>query len=307
MMFLRSFVLRLSLLFIGASFLVQADTKAMPNWPDLNAIVAGRLSESELPRVISSFQRNSPLILTHGGKTIVEWVAAHGKQQLAADVASYFLDRGSFQAIAAGPAWILQRDPRVPVIRFYHPGQDFWGQLFSNYSQHRVTLPAGTIPGTPMTLSRSLTFTTSEHAFQAMKILFVTQDENHADIQRIVASTNPDDAKTIASPYNSAAVSRGWHNAVKNNVMIFILEQKVAQNPMVRLALQMTGKAVLLENTVAHDDKEWGIGTNGDGKNMLGIDLMSIRDHLLTSTVVPVSVVPASVQVPADKGFCCIQ
>ena len=53
---------------------------------------------------------------------------------------------------------------------------------------------------------------------------------------------------------------------------------KFTQHPRLRELLLFTGDALLIEHTV--NDRYWGDGGDGSGKNMLGQVLMSVREQL---------------------------
>ena len=59
------------------------------------------------------------------------------------------------------------------------------------------------------------------------------------------------------------------------------LYAKFSQNSELKNILLKTGSESIVENTSS--DYYWGCGTNGSGKNMLGIILMEIRDKLKCS------------------------
>lgn len=146
-------------------------------------------------------------------------------------------------------------------VRFYHPKQDYYGQWFSNFSQHQVIYGGDK-------------FSTSEHAFQAQKIVFKTNGKNQ-DYYKILNSNDPDEAKKVARQY----FTQGWDFA-KIDVMLNILRAKFKQNSDCAQMLKSTGDRPLLEHTVTSNDKEWGIGAKGTGKNLLGILLMIVRSEI---------------------------
>lgn len=65
---------------------------------------------------------------------------------------------------------------------------------------------------------------------------------------------------------------------VKELIMWEGLNLKFDQNPQLAKLLLETGQSKLVEHT--DRDKFWGDGGNGSGKNILGIQLMRIRDNL---------------------------
>ncbi len=140
-------------------------------------------------------------------------------------------------------------------ILFYKTG-DAYG-CFANFSRHGITLDGEYWP-------------TTEHYFQAQKF----------------AGTEHEDAIRCAkTPKNAAMMGRDrkrplradWEE-VKDDVMRRAVRTKVAQHANVRETLLGTGDAEIIEDT--SDDHYWGCGTRGDGKNMLGIILVEVREEL---------------------------
>ncbi len=60
--------------------------------------------------------------------------------------------------------------------------------------------------------------------------------------------------------------------------MLEAVRAKFTQHPDLKELLLSTGDAMLEEN--APKDEEWGIGSNGRGKNKLGKILMRVRQEL---------------------------
>lgn len=83
-----------------------------------------------------------------------------------------------------------------------------------------------------------------------------------------------DDAIDYSKRNNFTARS-DW-DAVKDDVMRFVVYQKFSQHKKLRDLLLSTGDAYLIE--ASPRDNYWG--TNGSGKNMLGIILMETRNLL---------------------------
>jgi ribA/ribD-fused uncharacterized protein len=140
-------------------------------------------------------------------------------------------------------------------IRFYST-KDAYGE-FSNFSNHPFKLDGVEWP-------------TSEHYFQAQKF------ENEEYREKI---------RTTASPMIAARLGRSrretlrsdWEE-VKDEVMLRALKAKFGAYPQLKTLLLGTGKEELVEQT--SNDYYWGCGTDGSGKNMLGILLMRLRDEL---------------------------
>jgi hypothetical protein len=65
---------------------------------------------------------------------------------------------------------------------------------------------------------------------------------------------------------------------VKEDVMREALRAKFAQYPALRELLLTTGDAELIESTA--NDRYWGDGGDGTGRNRLGVLLMELRTEL---------------------------
>jgi ribA/ribD-fused uncharacterized protein len=111
---------------------------------------------------------------------------------------------------------------------------------------------------------------TTEHYFQAMKFV----GSEHVELIR-----------KCASPATAARMGRSrkrplradWER-VKDDVMRLAVWQKFLQHPAIAALLLATGDAKLVEKTTR--DTYWGCGTRGDGKNMLGVILVEVRQRL---------------------------
>ena len=143
------------------------------------------------------------------------------------------------------------RDP----VRFYSTRGPHGA--FSNFSRHPVTVGGKAWP-------------TTEHYFQAQKF----------------AGTGHEEAVRLAATPSAAAGMgrdrkrplRGDWEAVKDDVMRTALRAKLAQHADVRDLLLSTGDAELVEHTT--NDRYWGDGGDGTGRNMLGRLLMELRAEL---------------------------
>lgn len=111
---------------------------------------------------------------------------------------------------------------------------------------------------------------TSEHYFQAQKF-FGTEYE---EIIRLL--DNPMKAAEMGRNRN-LPLREDWEQ-VKDDIMRKAVYAKFSQNSELKSILLRTGSESIVENTSS--DYYWGCGTNGSGKNMLGIILMEIRDKL---------------------------
>lgn len=141
-------------------------------------------------------------------------------------------------------------------IMFYRTSDEYGG--FSNFSNHSIYLD-----GTK--------WRTVEHYFQAKKF----QDD------RLMFKI-----QMVKSPWEAAKLGRDRKNplrpdweSIKDTVMSRAVEAKFRQNKDVKELLLSTGNALIVEHTF--NDSYWGDGGDGEGKNKLGLILMSLRSQLL--------------------------
>ena len=111
---------------------------------------------------------------------------------------------------------------------------------------------------------------TSEHYFQALKFYGTV----YVEIIRLL--DNPMKAAKMGRNRN-LPLREDWEE-VKDDVMRKAVYAKFSQNIELKNILLDTDSEYIVENT--SNDYYWGCGTNGSGKNMLGIILMEIRDKL---------------------------
>jgi len=141
------------------------------------------------------------------------------------------------------------------TIRFYQVNAPFG--CFSNFSAQPVELASRVWP-------------TTEHYFQA---------------QKFAGTAHEDEVRRAKSPMLAARMGRSrqrplrrdWEQ-VKDSVMRAAVEAKVRQHADVRAALLGTGEEPLVEDTT--NDRYWGCGTDGTGRNRLGQILMEVRAAL---------------------------
>lgn len=114
---------------------------------------------------------------------------------------------------------------------------------------------------------------TSEHYFQAQKFCGTEYEET------IRLLDNPMKAAEMGRNRN-LPLREDWEQ-VRDNIMRKAVYAKFSQNSELKNILLKTGSESIVENTSS--DYYWGCGTNGSGKNMLGIILMEIRDELKCS------------------------
>lgn len=114
-------------------------------------------------------------------------------------------------------------------------------------------------------------FATSEHAYQAAK----ARDEPEL-YEQIADSTEPDESKRLG---RKASLPADWDER-KRYLMLEIVTAKFSQNPEYREKLLATGDQTIVELN-SWGDTYWGAkSSTGEGKNMLGRILMSVRSSL---------------------------
>lgn len=146
----------------------------------------------------------------------------------------------------------LNKETKTAVY-FFTPAFD----ALNNFSAHQVKL-------------RGRCFPTAEHAYQWRKFSAVEPDI----AEKILNAGSPEDAQRVAHQHK-LKMSRDWHDK-KVAVMEEILYAKLAQHETVRDALKRSGNRKIIENSPI--DAFWGAGSKGNGKNMMGILWMKIRD-----------------------------
>jgi ribA/ribD-fused uncharacterized protein len=112
---------------------------------------------------------------------------------------------------------------------------------------------------------------TSEHYFQAQK--FPDSPEYQ---ERIRTTPSPMVAARLGRS-RSVPIRKDWESA-KDDIMREAVRMKFSQNADMLKLLLSTGDALLVEHT--KNDRYWGDGGDGRGRNMLGKILMEIRDEL---------------------------
>eukprot|EP00003_Mantamonas_plastica_P022828 TRINITY_DN3953_c1_g1_i1.p1 TRINITY_DN3953_c1_g1~~TRINITY_DN3953_c1_g1_i1.p1 ORF type:complete len:174 (-),score=61.21 TRINITY_DN3953_c1_g1_i1:29-514(-) len=142
------------------------------------------------------------------------------------------------------------------VINFYRERDEF-GE-FSNFAKYPITIDDQEWP-------------TTEHYFQAMKF---PESTEYQELMRTTKSCS--DVKKMGQSRNHK-LREDWEE-VKDDIMFDCCLVKFTQYPQLKKLLKSTGEAKLVEHT--RNDKYWGDGGDGSGKNMLGITLMKVRDAL---------------------------
>lgn len=141
------------------------------------------------------------------------------------------------------------------LIRFYETDKAYG--CFSNFSRHSVNLDG-------------VLWTTSEHFFQAAKFT------READVDAVFAAPTPFAAAQIGRD-RQRSFRDDWDD-IRDGVMLRALEAKFTQHTDLKEILLSTTGADLVEHT--RNDKYWGDGGDGSGRNMLGHLLEQIRAKL---------------------------
>lgn len=144
-------------------------------------------------------------------------------------------------------------------ILFYETDKAYG--CFSNFSRHSVRIDG-------------VNWATSDHYFQAQKFLA------EADKEAVLCA---------ATPFAAAQIGRERHRSfranwedVRDNVMLDVLRAKFTQHVDLREILLSTQGAALVEHT--KNDRYWGDGGDGAGKNMLGTLLEQVRAEMRDSS-----------------------
>ena len=139
------------------------------------------------------------------------------------------------------------------AVYFYTPAFD----ALNNFSAHTVEIWGRRFP-------------TAEHAYQWRKFA----GGKPAIAKRVFNAKSPEEAQRIAHEHKKE-MPRDWHEK-KAAVMEEILRAKLAQHADVRDVLRRSAKRNIVENSPI--DMFWGSGPKGDGKNMMGVLWIKIRN-----------------------------
>jgi len=142
------------------------------------------------------------------------------------------------------------------TIKFYRPSEKPYG-CFSNFSRHSISLDSHIWP-------------TTEHYFQAQK----TKDRDR--YFEILKASTPKEAAALGRD-RSIPIKRDWEQ-IKDDVMRKCVFKKFETYADIREILLNTGQSDIVEDS-PYDDY-WGIGRDGNGKNMLGKILVETREKL---------------------------
>lgn len=141
------------------------------------------------------------------------------------------------------------------TIRFYSTKEEYG--CFSNFAPYPIEVDGQLWP-------------TSEHYFQAQKF-------EDADYREKIRTTKSAMIAARLGRSRKVPIKANW-NAIKDDVMLKAVQAKFAQHAELRSILLSTGDAEIIEHTT--NDRYWGDGGDGTGKNMLGQILMQVRDEI---------------------------
>jgi ribA/ribD-fused uncharacterized protein len=110
----------------------------------------------------------------------------------------------------------------------------------------------------------------AEHAYQSEK----TTDE--LERETIYHAATPADAKRLGGKKHLKHLAPDW-DSIKSSIMLMVLYAKF-YDPELRAKLLATNNEKLIEKNW-WNDTYWGV-CNGKGKNVLGVLLMEVREHL---------------------------
>ena len=163
---------------------------------------------------------------------------------------------GNAGFIISARAYEITLKRQRPWLSIFYRTNDTYGG-FSNFSRHAIFLDGAKWP-------------TTEHYFQAQKFLDKRTQE------KIRLRRTPREAADLGRD-RSLPLRADWEE-VKDDVMRKAVEAKFTQHEELTELLLSTGDEELIEQTT--NDYYWGCGTNGGGKNMLGVILMEVREKL---------------------------
>ncbi|WP_414549345.1 NADAR family protein [Anabaena sp. CCY 0017] len=139
---------------------------------------------------------------------------------------------------------------------YFYSAREQYG-CFSNFSPHGFELD-------------NLYWYTSEHYFQAQKFIGTF----HVEQIRLVKT--PKDAAKMGRE-RSRPLRPDWEKA-KDDIMRKAVLRKFETHQDIQKILLATDAQEIVENSPI--DYYWGCGSDGSGKNMLGIILMEVREIL---------------------------
>jgi ribA/ribD-fused uncharacterized protein len=140
------------------------------------------------------------------------------------------------------------------VIKFWRTTDEFG--CFSNFSPHSI-------------LVDDKIYKTTEHYYQAQKAI---SEEDHEKIRK---SKTPKECKNLAQIIE---MRKDWES-VKFSIMLDALRFKVNQHEDVKEKLLSTANEEIGEDSPY--DYVWGLGKDGNGKNLLGKAWMQVREEIM--------------------------
>ena len=143
----------------------------------------------------------------------------------------------------------------MDAIQFYSVSGEYG--CLSNFSPHPVRLKGKTWP-------------TSEHYFQAQKFAGTPDEEE------VRLSKSPMVAARMGRS-RQRPLRKDWES-VKDRIMHEAVLAKFTQHADLREILLATADAKIVEHT--ENDRYWGDGGDGSGRNKLGRILMEVREEL---------------------------
>lgn len=145
-------------------------------------------------------------------------------------------------------------------IKFYKRQDPYYE--FSNFAAYPIEVEGEKYP-------------TNEHYYQASKFKDAVL---HKQVQ---ASDGPGKAFKIGrNPGNKGKIRSDWDD-FRLEVMTTAIRAKFSQHDDLRQMLLATGDATIIEDSPV--DRYWGVGSDGGGKNKLGIIIMQVRTELRES------------------------
>ena len=145
----------------------------------------------------------------------------------------------------------------MSTINFYSVRDKSYG-CFSNFHMSPVLIDGVEYPSV-------------EHWFHCMKTFNVKRRE------QIRAATSAGKAAKMGRARKATVLRNDWET-IKDDVMYRGCLAKFSQHPNLWAVLDGTGDAVLVEHT--KNDRYWGDGGDGSGRNQLGKTLMRVREEL---------------------------
>ncbi|GAX37902.1 NADAR family protein [Nodularia sp. NIES-3585] len=139
---------------------------------------------------------------------------------------------------------------------YFYTAREQYG-CFSNFSPHGFELD-------------NLYWYTSEHYFQAQKFI------GTFNVEQIRLVKTPKDAAKMGRE-RSRPLRQDWEK-VKDDLMRKAVLRKFETHQDIKQILLATDNQEIVENSPI--DYYWGCGSDGSGKNMLGMILMEVREIL---------------------------